>query len=63
MSRESVLILLAVLVIVAPFAGLPLLWLQILYPILGALILIIAVSLRRRSVSPVLVESTQGLQL
>ncbi len=50
MSRESFLVLLAVFVIVSPFAGLPLSWLQVLLPVLGGLILIIGISLRRRTV-------------
>jgi len=47
MSRESVLILLAALVVVAPFSGLPVSWLEIILPVIGALVLLIGISLRR----------------
>ena len=48
MSRESVLLVLAVLVILSPFLGVPYSWLMVLLPILGVLILGIAITLRAR---------------
>ncbi|MDR3548052.1 MAG: hypothetical protein P4M11_07280 [Candidatus Pacebacteria bacterium] len=47
MSRENFLILLGILVVLSPFAGLPLAWLMWLLPILGALIVIIGIMIRR----------------
>jgi uncharacterized membrane protein YhaH (DUF805 family) len=47
MHRESFLIILAVLIMVSPFAGLPLFWLEWILPILGLFVLIIGISLRR----------------
>lgn len=46
MRRESFLILLGVLVLVAPFVGLPFSWLAWILPILGVLIIIAAISFR-----------------
>ncbi len=48
MSRESILILLGLLIMALPFVGLPLLWLSIGYPIIGALVALIGVTLVRR---------------
>jgi uncharacterized membrane protein YhaH (DUF805 family) len=47
MHRESFLMILAVLIMVSPFAGLPLSWLEWILPILGLFVLIIGISLRR----------------
>ncbi|MBU1292550.1 hypothetical protein KJ819_00595 [Patescibacteria group bacterium] len=47
MSRESVLSILGVLVLLSPFLGLPLAILSFILPLLGALTLGIALSLRR----------------
>jgi hypothetical protein len=47
MSRESFLIVLAVLVMISPFLGLPGSWLFWLLPVLGLFVLIIGISLRR----------------
>lgn len=41
------MILLGILVVLSPFAGLPLAWLMWLLPILGALIVIIGIMIRR----------------
>jgi cell division protein FtsW (lipid II flippase) len=48
MSRESLLILLGLLVAVLPFLGLPLFWLSIGYPVIGALVVLIGLTLARR---------------
>jgi hypothetical protein len=48
MSRENVLVLLALIVALTPFLGIPLAWLSILLPILALLIAGIAYSLRAR---------------
>lgn len=47
MSRESILVVLAVFIIVSPYVGLPLAWLSWILPVLGLFVLIIGVSLRR----------------
>ncbi len=47
MSRESILIVLAILIIVSPYCGLPFSWLAWILPLLGFFVLIIGVSLRR----------------
>jgi len=46
MSRESVLILLGVLTVFAPFSGLPVSWLAWILPVLGVCVVIIGVSLK-----------------
>lgn len=46
MSRESVLLLLGILVAVSPFSGLPVTWLAWLLPIMGAAVFIIGVSFK-----------------
>lgn len=48
MSRESTLVLLATLVAITPFSGLPLAWLTWLLPILGISLAAISISLRAR---------------
>lgn len=48
MSREPILSVLGVLVIIAPFAGLPLSWLSVFLPVIGILILLIGVTLTVR---------------
>ncbi len=47
MSRETLLIFLALLVGVSPFSGLPIQWLTWVLPFIAAVILIIGISLRR----------------
>jgi TRAP-type C4-dicarboxylate transport system permease small subunit len=49
MSRESTVILLGVLVAVSPFTGLPLSLLSWVLPILGALLVLIGITLRALS--------------
>lgn len=50
MSRSSTLILLGVLVLIAPFSGLPLSFLSFLLPVLGCFIAIIGISIRTAQV-------------
>lgn len=52
MSREHVLVICGVLVILAPFAGIPLSWLDIGLPLLGVCICVIGLTQikRKRSV-------------
>ncbi len=52
MSRESLLIMLGLVVGVAPFVGLPLLWLSIVFPVCGLLVALIGFSLTRRTSVP-----------
>lgn len=52
MSRESVLLVLAVAVILAPFLGLPYTWIMVLIPVLGLGILGIGITLHRRRSRP-----------
>jgi hypothetical protein len=47
MTRESFLVILGALVILSPFAGLPLSWLEWILPILGVIVIILGISLRR----------------
>ncbi len=49
MSRESILIILGVLVLIAPWSGLPLAWLEWILPILGLAIVFTGVTLRMRA--------------
>jgi VIT1/CCC1 family predicted Fe2+/Mn2+ transporter len=49
MTRESVLVILGVLVALTPYAGLPLSILEIVLPVLGLLIVAIALTLRARN--------------
>ena len=46
MTRESVLILLSVLLALSPFLGLPYSWLMVLVPVLALCVLGIAIMLR-----------------
>ena len=48
MSRESLLIILGLVVAVALFIGLPLLWLSILFPFCGLVIAFVGFTLTRR---------------
>jgi hypothetical protein len=50
MSREATLILIGLLVIVSPFSGLPVSWLQWLLPVLGIIVAVIGYSLRMEKV-------------
>lgn len=54
MSRESTLVLFGTLIILAPFSGLPLSWLQWLLPALGIIIAGIGYTLRARRRRPAL---------
>jgi hypothetical protein len=47
MSRENFLILLGVLILLSPFAGLPMSILAWILPILGILVLVIGITLHR----------------
>jgi len=48
MKRESILIFLGILIILAPFSGLPQSWLEFLLPALGLIVGGIGFSLRNR---------------
>ena len=48
MSRESLLILVGILVALSPFVGLPLVWLAFVTPFLGAVVVLIGFSLVSR---------------
>lgn len=48
MSRESLLIIVGILVALSPFVGLPLVWLAFVAPLLGAVIVLIGFSLVSR---------------
>jgi TRAP-type C4-dicarboxylate transport system permease small subunit len=47
MSRDTILLVLAVVIAVSPFAGLPIAWLSYILPVVGLIILIIGISQRR----------------
>ena len=49
MSRESILIILGILVIVAPWSGFPLAWLKWAFLIFGLAVVLIGFTLRRRT--------------
>jgi hypothetical protein len=49
MSRENILILLGLLVMLAPFSGLPISWLEFILPIIGLAVGAIGYSFRPRS--------------
>lgn len=56
MSRESLLVLVGILVALSPFSGLPLVWLAFITPFLGAVTVLIGFSLasrKRNTQSPV----------
>ena len=46
MHRETILVILGALIALSPFAGLPLSWLDVLTPVLGAGVIAIALTLR-----------------
>jgi hypothetical protein len=46
MSRESILILLGILTILAPFSGLPLSWLEFILPAIGLAVAALGYSFR-----------------
>jgi hypothetical protein len=48
MSRESLLVLLGILIALSPFSGLPLSCLMVALPVLGILVFGIGISLRAR---------------
>lgn len=48
MSREHILVILGILSAVSPFAGLPLSWLMVLYPVVGVCVALIGITLVRR---------------
>lgn len=50
MSRSSVLILVGIILIVAPFAGVPSSWLAFLIPFLGVIVCIVGFSVRESQV-------------
>lgn len=51
MSRESILILLGILTILAPFSGLPISWLESILPVIGLAVAALGFSMRRRAPS------------
>jgi hypothetical protein len=52
MSKEVTLSIVGVLVLVTPYLGLPMSWLAVLLPALGAIILVIAQIIRRQGTAP-----------
>jgi hypothetical protein len=52
MTRDTLLLILAPLIAVAPFAGIPLSWLNWLLPLIGLAVLIIGISFRRDRTRP-----------
>ena len=52
MSKEGTLFTVGVLVMLAPFAGLPMSWLEWLLPIFGAIIIIAAYLVRQERAAP-----------
>lgn len=52
MSKKNIVTLLGVLVILAPFIGLPYSWLMVLLPLLGIGIVVTAFLMRRKDTTP-----------
>lgn len=50
MSRESVLIVVGILVAISPFSGLPVSWLVWILPIMGAIVAVIGMTYKAQSV-------------
>jgi uncharacterized membrane protein len=48
MSRESLLVLLGVIIALSPYLGIPVVWLAVILPLLGVAIAVIGASLRAR---------------
>lgn len=48
MHRESILIVLGVLIFIAPYLGLPYSWLMVLLPAFGLLVLAVGLSIRMK---------------
>ncbi len=49
MTRGTSLIILALLIIIAPFSGLPNSWLMVILPVIGLIVLIIGTTLRHHN--------------
>lgn len=60
MSRESVLVLIGVLVAVSPFSGLPVTWLAWILPVMGVAVLLIGVSLKAQKLLTPLPQEHEG---
>jgi len=52
MSKEGTLMIVGVLVILAPFSGLPLSWLEWILPVLGVIVIIVGYLVRRDRHAP-----------
>lgn len=52
MSKEGTLFTVGVLVMLAPFAGLPMSWLAWILPLLGAVVVIVAYLVRQQHAAP-----------
>lgn len=61
MSHETTLLLLGILVILAPFLGLPYSWLMVMVPILGICISALAVILRARTMQRAPMPSSEAV--
>ena len=46
MTRSSTLILIGALTVLAPFSGLPVAWLHILFPLLGLVVIVVGFLIR-----------------
>lgn len=51
MSQESTILLLAILVMLSPFLGLPYSWLMVIVPLLGLAVAVLSVLLRMRQMA------------
>ena len=53
MSKESTLLLLGVLIVLAPFLGLPYAWLMVVLPVCGVGIVALSIALKKGSVETI----------
>lgn len=68
MSRESTLLILGVVIILAPFLGLPYAWLMVIEPLLGLGVIALAILVRARRMTeehplppPPSIDETQSI--
>jgi len=57
MKRESILIILGALVALSPWSGLPQSWMEFVLVVLGLAVIVIAVTLRRRTSEPAAISA------
>ena len=53
MSKESTLLLLGVLIVLAPFLGLPYAWLMVVLPLCGVLVVALSIALKKGTVETI----------